>query len=262
MLQLPFCSRLTRQTVVRRVILLILLPALILTGLIYLNGEAANWHYVVPTDAQVLYAAGFDGFLDEWEQYEDGQLTARAEDGVFRLEIDAPQKIPYSAAAHHFSDFDASVAAQALAGPENNAYGLIFRLIDPDNNYQFLVSSDGFYGVVRRFKGEEKFLSAWIDSPIVNRGINAANDVRVVAQGGSFQFWVNGEAVQLCVPTEASAISTYSQGQCYGGTMENTLNDSAIPAGRLGVIARSFDEPGVIAQFDNLVVVSADAAAE
>jgi hypothetical protein len=260
MLQLAFCSRLTRQTVVRRFFLLILLPTLILAGLIYLNGEAANWHYVVPTDAPVLYAAGFDGFLDEWEQYEDGQLTARAEDGVLRLEIDAPDKIPYSATTHHFSDFDVSATAQALEGPLNNAYGLIFRLIDPDNNYQFLVSSDGYYGVVRRFNGAEKFLSAWIDSPIVNQGMNAANDLRVEAQGDSFQFWVNGEAVQLCIPTEASAISTYAAGQCYGGTMEATLNDSAIPAGRLGVIARSFDEPGVVAQFDNLVVTSPDEA--
>lgn len=243
--------------------LLILVPALILIGVFLLNREAANWHYIVPADAGgLLYAAAFDGFLDEWEQYEDGQLTAAAEDGVFRLVLDAPEKVPYSVASHRFTDFDLRVTAQALEGPLNNGYGVVFRLVNPDNNYQFLVSSDGYYAVKRVLNGEERFLSAWIDSPIVNQGMDAPNHLRVVARGDQFQFYVNDELVELCIPIEADAISTYSGGTCYGGTMENTLIDSSIDAGRLGVIAESFNEPGVVVEFDNLLVFAPEAQTE
>lgn len=239
-----------------RRLLLILIPALLLAGLIALNRALADWHYIVSAPpGTVLYAAAFDGFLDEWQLYDDGQLSASAENRALRISITTPKDDPFSLASPHFSDFDLTVQARPLEGPEDNGYGVMFRVQDASNYYQFLVSSDGFYAVQRAINGEIKLLSAWIDSPIVTTGLNVVNTLRVVAVGDRFQFYVNGQRVPLCIPNDPAARSTYSLDTCIEGTMQDTLIDSSIASGRLGVVAQSFEEPGVVVEFDNLVVL-------
>ncbi|GEM_PF-328347 len=126
------------------------------------------------------------------------------------------------------------------------------------NYYTFLISSDGYYSVWRVEDGVEKRLSAWIQTPAINQDLNAKNTVRVVARGSQFQFFINGEQVLLCIPNNPDAISTYSGGECFDGTMQGVLTDTTIPTGQIGVIAQATQTGGggVVIQFDNLTVFS------
>jgi len=239
----------------RRVLILAGLTALAL-ALHSLDRLAADWHYVIPSEpGAVLYAATFDAFLDDWDLYE-GRLSAQVENGMLVLEAGAENSLPFSAAAPYFGDFDLTVQAQALDGPLNNGFGVVFRLRDPRNYYLFLVSSDGYYRVVREVDGVQRELSTWIPSPLVSQGIGALNHLRVTAIGDAFRFFVNGQPLALCIPADAAHYSTYNEltGECQDGTMATTLVDSSIGAGRLGVIVMTLDEPGVRVAFDNLVV--------
>lgn len=241
-----------------RRLLLIVIPLLLLVTMIALSRAAAGWRYTLPSGpGDVMYVAAFDGFLDEWELYDDGQLAARAADGALRLSADAPNRTPFSVARPILGDFDLRVTATAVGGPLNNAFGVIFRMLDARNYYQFLVSSDGYYQVLRAVDSDTRELSTWIPSDAVRQGLNEPNVLRVVAVGSTFTFYVNGEPVELCVPDDPTARSTYNaiSGECMEGEMRATLVDESLPAGHAGAVVQSFDEPGVVVEFDNLLVV-------
>ncbi|MFQ3674872.1 MAG: hypothetical protein SNJ83_14870, partial [Aggregatilineales bacterium] len=162
------------------ILLLVLIAAII--GLNALTLAWSNTRAVLTAPpGQVIYAAGFDGFEDEWQQYE-GRLSARIADGALRLSVDDAPATIYSLTRPNFRDFDLRVQATTTAGPIDNAFGVIFRLDAASNAcdmplvilcdlaqvpllsvplrllfrssssgaegyYMFLISADGYYSV-------------------------------------------------------------------------------------------------------------------
>jgi hypothetical protein len=225
----------------------------------FISRAVTGNHYVlVGAPGELLYVAAFDDFLDEWEQ-DTGRNSQQVVDGAMQIEIGTEKQVVWSPAAPRFSDFDATVVASAVDGPEDNGYGLIFRLSDDRQSfYMFLVSSNGYYKVERYLSEQApKPLSNWINSEIINTGIDASNRLRVVAKGDTFTFFINDQPVQLCIPNDPEAESTYRGGICIQGEMHDSLTDASLTTGRLGVVAiTEIGAPDVVAQFDNLVVYS------
>ena len=246
----------------RRFIVVFVLIVLLAAAYL-LNRLTTNWHYVLPTEpGRVAYVATFDNLTDDWNLYQ-GRLNAAIDNSVLRLEADDTNKKPFSVSKQFWGDFDFSVQVSPVDGPLNNGYGVIFRLQnkgntspDDDDFYLFLVSSDGYYQVIRSLDGQQKELSNWIPSPLVNQGIGVTNFLRVIAVGNRFQFYINGQLVQLCVPDDPNGVSTYDErdGGCKG-TMVDTLEDTTISNGQNGVVIQTLDESGVIVNFDNVMVV-------
>lgn len=242
---------------------LILLILLIVLGLAYAaNRVTANLHYIVPVEAgKLAYVATFDDFITDWALSEGRLKTSVTDDGALRIEL-KEMGFPFSQAKPYFADFDLRAEAVAVDGSEANAYGLIFRLQNKDNAslgdddfYVFEVSGDGYYRVLRSFNGVQKELSTWIPSPVVNQHIGATNYLRVVARGDQFQFFVNNQLMQLCIPDDPEGVSTFPiTGECVGGKMLDTLTDAAIPNGQIGLVAQSLDDTGIAVDFDNVVI--------
>ncbi len=239
----------------QRRLLLIVIPALILAGVWLFNRWAETWQYVVPAaPGELLYVAAFDDFEDEWEQ-SGGRNAAQITEGVMQIEVGEVSNLMFAPAAPIFSDFDLHAEAQAVDGPENNGFGLVFRQQDPNNLYYFLISSNGWYQVIRVIDGEERELSDWVPSEVINQGLNAPNTLRVIGQGDTFAFYINGERVDLCIPDKPDAVSTFSGGECFEGTMRDTLVDETFAAGHLGVVAITESrQPGVVVEFDHFTV--------
>ena len=99
-------------------------------------------------------------------------------------------------------------------------------------------------------------MSNWIDTPLVNQGIGGENRLRVVAEGDAFRFWINDEPAPVCVPNNPDAESTYVMGTCVEGAMLDVLRDSSLASGQIGVVALTFGEPDVVAEFDDVVIYS------
>jgi hypothetical protein len=234
-----------------------------LVGMSRLNQAVAGWRYTVPADAgALLYASGFDS-AEDWEEAE-GRLSAQISDGVLRLEVGSEGSSLFAPLRWHMTDFDFTVDARAVAGPVNNGFGIIFRLADLNNYYYFLISSDGYYQLNRVQDGQARELSTWIPSEAVHFGIGEPNRIRVVGDGDQFRFYVNETPLAMCIPDDPDARSTYNEadGTCLGGQMLETVTDSAIPGGRLGVMAITFDQPDVVIAFDNAVIYSPTDASE
>lgn len=244
--------------------LLILLILVVLLGLSYAaNRATTNLHYIVPVEAgKVAYVATFDDFIADWALSEGRLKTFVTDSGALRIEVNEVESLPFSQAKPYFADFDFRAQATAVDGPDGNGYGLIFRLQNKDNTslgdddfYLFQVSSDGYYRVLRSFNGQQKELSTWIPSPVVNQHIGATNYLRVVAKGSQFQFFVNNQLMELCIPDDPNGESTFPiTGECVGGKMLDTLTDSSIPNGQVGVVAQTLDQAGVVVDFDNLII--------
>jgi hypothetical protein len=246
----------------RRLLTVAVLGAALLL-LFFVHQQVENWHYVVSgAPGQLLYISAFDdSTVSDWQQYE-GRVAAQVADGRVRVSNGVSDNVAFSVAEPYFADFDLRVEAQAVSGPLDNGYGVIFRYHDPENFYLFLASSDGFYQVTRVLNGAQRDLSTWIDSPAVRPGLNETNYLRVVARGDQFAFYVNNERVSLCIPSDPEALSTYRTGLgCIGGTMQDTLTDDSLSTGRIGVVAMSLGDPDVEAAFDNLTIFSPEAEA-
>ena len=238
----------------RRWIVLFILIVLLL-ALVALQRAASQWRYVVTGEpGALLYLAAFDGFTDEWQTF-GGRVSAQIDAGELRIEMEDPAKYAWSLAKPTFADFVLRVDARAVVGPLNNGYGVMFRVRDSANYYLFLVSSDGYYQVVRSVDGVQRELSNWIPSPAVRAGLDAVNTLEVTARGDTFAFYINGEPVALCIPNDPQGRSTYVDDLgCIGGSMQPTLTDAAHPVGQIGVVAQTLDEAGVVAAFDHVLV--------
>lgn len=222
----------------------------------------------VPTPGQLLYVTTFDAFNEDWELY-NGELAARIAIGdagpALEIAVDTPQAGAFTVMKQEFGDFDAIVEARQVAGPHDidaPGYGLLFRHRDAENFYAFMISSDGYYQVVRRLDGIDEVISDWALTDIIHQG-DAVNTIRVVAKGDQFVFLINDIQVPLCltiwnplVPGECQVPASDQTAEPAWSTdaVTFTLEDTALAQGRLGVGARSFSQGGIRVQFDNLLV--------
>ena len=266
-----------------------LLVALIAANLVY-SALTRRSEVLTGKAGELMYAAGFSGFADEWYLYE-GQQSARFVDDQLELSVSAPQAGTWSAAQPQFADFDVSVRAVASEGPLDNAFGLIFHIRNdeqPDCDlpaillcgiedllplagaairqamdlnlsseyFAFLISSDGYYSLWRAQDSKTSVLSAWIASDEIRQGLGAENSIRVVADGQRYQFYVNGALMPLCLPDTPGSASTFAGGECIDGGMKDTYVADAATVGRLGLIAQSTASGGggVVVHFDNMIV--------
>ena len=176
---------------------------------------------------QLPWADDFSDPASGWQAESDASAEVGYHEGMMRILIRSPNRLAWASAGRGFSDFRLAVEATQVAGPDDNEYGVLVRMQDPDHFYRFSISGDGYY-LVNRYDGEEWVALGgdWTPSDAIYRGA-ATNRLEVVCQGARMAFLVNG--VQLVEVEDSS----YSQGD-------------------IGLYAGSFFEPDVEVYFDNL----------
>jgi len=136
----------------------------------------------------------------------------------------------WSTPGRQFGDVRVVVSASRLSGPNDNYFGVICRFQAPESYYGFLVSSDGYYGIIKVVNGQfqllEKKEMEYSEVIIKDR---ATNRVRGDCIGDSLNLYVNG--IQL-----------------------ETVHDSAFQTGDVGLIAGSHEIWGVDILFDDFIV--------
>ena len=175
---------------------------------------------------------------DYWWEGEDTEAKVWFEDGTYNLRVkkeEFAQHLKCEAAT--FRNFSLDIDATQKEGPNNNAYGVLFRYINSANFYWFVITGNGEIHFKKQEKGKWvniKYISGnsgWQKCAQVKTG-NSANHIRVVADRNKFTFYVNGEKV-----LEAK--------------------DSTFSGGSVGITVASLDAPtnkGPHFVFDNLIV--------
>jgi hypothetical protein len=239
----------------RRVLIFSIL-VIVLAVTFRLSQLVDDWHYVVPAEpGALLYASTFTQDADAWQQ-DEGLISSEVRDGTIRLAVNEANTGIYSAVSPYFGDFDLSMDARAVEGEIDNGFGVVFRRKDPENYYSFIISSDGYYRVLRRVDNETQVLHNWHTTDRINQGLDVVNRLRVVGHEDHFQFYINETLVELCIPNNPDGLSTpLASGECLDGEWTPTLVDDSITFGRVGVTVLIDNQPiGPVVEFDNVLI--------
>lgn len=169
--------------------------------------------------------------MSGWDQHHSPVYQADYERGLYTIVVHAPRTDAWATPGLDFSDAQIQVEANKIAGPDDNIFGLICRYQDPRNFYFLVISSDGYAGIGLNKGGRRQLLSgeALLPSAAVRQG-QAANVIRGDCIGFDLRLFVNGV---LVAETHAAEWSH----------------------GDVGVMAGTYDIPGVQIVFDNFSVV-------
>ncbi len=180
----------------------------------------------------VLMVDNFTDPLSGWKVWvgEDGSSIDYS-NGTLRIFVNKPQFDYWSVAGKNYDDVHLESDIVKGEGPDDNDYGLICRYQDQDNFYAFVISSDGYAGIIRVKDGDYRVLSgeSLQYSEAVHRGADR-NRLQAVCQGPQLTFSVNG--IQLFEVT-----------------------DDSFASGDVGVIAGAYDTAGVEILFDNFAAL-------
>lgn len=181
------------------------------------------------TGKKVLFAADFTNASDK--KFVQDQHTAYSGGEYVMTYRKKEGNLYYSwvAEEHAVSDFILEVTARKVGGMDNWGYGVVYRLQDIDNAYEFGVSGNGMYYVGKTSKGDYKDLVPWTTSDAVQLGDGGTNRLRVECRGAECSFFVNGAYL-------------------------TSVTDYTFSSGRFGFL----DFHGVEAAFDDLKVYAAN----
>ncbi len=184
----------------------------------------------IPPSGTVLLSETFSSVDSGWPVInQNGSFVIYQADGL-RFLIEKSNLDLISSPGFRFSDVRVEVEAIKIDGPDNNTYGIICRRQDDKNYYAFVISSDGYTGIIKVVEGNYQLINGTTleFAPAVNQG-RSINYLSATCQGNMLSFNVNGEK-------------------------QFDIQDDQFTQGSVGLIAGSFDEPGVDIFFDNLTV--------
>jgi hypothetical protein len=184
----------------------------------------------VPTSV-VLFSDNFDTGRGNWSLISSnlGSRIAYEHKGL-RVTINEINYGYWTSPGKQFGDMRVAVSASRLGGPNDNYFGVICRFQLPDSFYGFLVSSDGYYGIIKVTGGQFQILdSQSMEYSEVIVKDRATNRVRGDCIGNSLTLFVNGVLLK-------------------------TVEDSEFRTGDAGLIAGSHEIWAVDILFDDFIV--------
>ena len=179
-----------------------------------------------------------DDFSNEasgWPRVRTDEGITDYENGVYHIFVNlnnddffATRSLPFPS-----SDVRVEVDATKVAGSDNNDFGILCRYQDNNNLYQFVLSSDGYVGILKLVDGSMQSIAAetLLENSAVNIG-NAKNHIRADCVGNTLTLYVNGQQV-------------------------STVQDTTfVDNGAVGFFAGTYDNPGTDIHFDNFIVTA------
>lgn len=170
-----------------------------------------------------------------WSTDNDAEVRGEVINGVYEFEIKADDLTTWTTAGLEFANGIYEVEATQIGGPDNNLYGMLFRVNnETEDFYAFQISGDGYVWIGRYKNGGETEATPiigdwWLESTAVHQGADITNHLRVRAEAGNLIFYVNDQEV-------------------------GRVTDNTFAQGDIGLITGSLGQGGVLVQFDNFKV--------
>lgn len=210
--------------------LLIVVAALLLASLACTLGVPTVDENSVASGG-VLFQDDFSNTSSGWDKVQSaGEGMTDYQNGTYRIQVLTTNTEVWANPGLKFTNVHIEVDAQKIGGPDNNDMGVLCRYQDDNNFYYMIVSSDGYYGIVKVKDGEQKLLGQdnLMPSESINLG-DATNHIRGDCVGSTLTLYVNG--YQLA-----------------------TAEDTEFTAGDVGLVAGTYEESGADISFDNFTV--------
>lgn len=184
-----------------------------------------------PTPAGTARAGNGPAFTDQFTSATSGLPTgaeSRYDAGKYLLAPNAPNRAVWATYGATYTDLTVEVTVQ-LDGAAGAA-GILFWQTASDDYFVFNVTGDGYFQVARFEQGRWSSYLPWTKSEAI----------------------VVGGPNRLTVETRGATITVSANGKPLGTTQTPTPG-----SGRVGLIAATFSQPGLVARFSELRVTPA-----
>lgn len=263
-----FGQRISRSSPRRRWIILGIVAAILLAALGVTYAVLTDSIELAPASPQagtLLYATTFDNFNDEWDLPQSRQRADIVDGELVLVEGTGVEESGFYSLleGRKFGDFDLRVRVAQVGGSPENSFGVVFRRRDPQNYYFFEISGDGYYRLTKIENGRAESItpSGWTPFEHIHLSDgSSANELRIVAKGEQFRFYINQQAVALCTPGDnREAMVNPLTGECITNEWQEIYRDNSFRQGGIGmavgtVRGADLSEPLSVA-FDNIVIV-------
>ncbi|MEN4013573.1 MAG: hypothetical protein AB1453_03670 [Chloroflexota bacterium] len=180
----------------------------------------------------VLFHDDFSDPESGWRQWNSPEAVISYLEGSLAFVVNQANYDYWSLAGRRYTDVILAVEARLVSGSTDNDFGLICRFQDEYNFYAFLISSDGYGGIVKIKDGLYQILS----NP---EGLEFG---KMIAQGDA----VN----QIRADCNGSRLTLYVNQQKFA-----EVEDADFTIGDVGLMAGAYQSPGVEVRFDNFFVI-------
>jgi len=177
----------------------------------------------------VLYQESFSDNTSGWDRAINDGGIMDYDSGGFRILVREPKLNYWSTPAGNYQDVRVEADVTKLNGPDENRAGVICRYRNGDY-YFFIISNDGFYAIGKFIGGMTLLIGQEFMQQTEFVQPAQVNHLRADCIGDMLTFYVNFNQVA-------------------------SVQDTDFPTGGVGVLAGSFDEPGVDVLFQNFVVL-------
>ena len=181
----------------------------------------------------ILFKDDFNDPSSGWDTYLNDNGSVDYKNGKYEITVAVASYLLWGNPGQSFDDAAVAVDAAPTAGPQENEMGVICRYADAKNFMYASIGSNGYYGIYEIKAGKQTRLSGGGDlaqSSAIEQG-SATNHIQFVCKGTDYTLIVNGQAVE-------------------------TITSSTLSSGDVGLVAGTFDKPGVTIDFDNFVVTA------
>lgn len=114
---------------------------------------------------------------------------------------------------------DVQVTVQSVKSGQDTGYGIALRRASSGNFYTFEITPDGRWAFLKWINGSAKAVTDLQSNTAIQTGSGATNQLRVLAVGSNFTFYVNGTQVGT------ASDSTYTDGRV-GVVTDDTTSSS------------------------------------
>ena len=182
------------------------------------------------TAVGILFQDDFSETGSGWDRYVSEIGSTDYNHEAYHIIVNEPITDLFANPYVSYKDTIIEVKAARVSGPLDNSYGVICRYQDEENFYAALISSDGYAGIFEVYDGKYKLMGhdEMIPVPAILGG-TAVNLIHFECIGSSLALAVNNEPV-------------------------DAQTDKSFESGDVGLIAGTFQEPGVHIAFDDFIV--------
>lgn len=179
---------------------------------------------------EILFEEDFENAASGWNRVAAASGESDYADGMYRILVNEANLDIWARPGLNYTDTVIEVDAVKVGGERNNRFGIVCRVVNPTNFYTLMISSDGYYGI-GKVKGDQFSLidmKAFQPAGAILQG-SALNHLRADCIGDTMTLYVNNQKI-----AEAK--------------------DSEYLYGDVGLIAGTYETPGVDIRFDNFTV--------
>ncbi len=183
-----------------------------------------------PQSGDILFEDDFS-LAGSWDVWNDTQSIVDYNSGGLRFYVNQPNYEYWSRPKRDFQDVLIDVDSTKVSGPDDNHFGVICRYKNRENFYAFLISSDGYFGIMKVIDNQYQLISheQMEYSEVIQQGDGAQNQIKVECNGPNLSLSVNDQKLAVAYDTDFE----------WGGA---------------GLIVGTYDMVGVDILFDNFLI--------